>query len=138
MHKYQTTWLLTVTGVYSTHNIYTYIPTRTHIYCTRMAGNWSSLNRRCFQLVENLLRARSRRIKDFADQGCIADGCGLPSSRSYHLSTTCCIPERVSIFVLFAAARNVDVQLPAIGVLFRVYNRCKPLTICSNNKLSDF
>ncbi|XP_077263464.1 serine hydroxymethyl transferase isoform X1 [Temnothorax americanus] len=58
-----------------------------------MAGNWSSLNRRGFQLVENLLRARGRHIKDFADQGRLADAYGSPRSRGYHISTTCCTPE---------------------------------------------
>jgi len=63
-----------------------------------MAGNWSNLNRRGFQLVENLLRVWSPRIKDFVNQGGLADAGSLSYSRGYHLSTTCCIPERVSSY----------------------------------------
>ncbi|EGI70459.1 PREDICTED: serine hydroxymethyltransferase, cytosolic [Acromyrmex echinatior] len=68
-----------------------------------MAGNWSSLNRRGFQLVENLLRVRSLHIKDFVNQRCLADADSLSYGRGYHLSVTssfCCTPERSMAAIL--------------------------------------
>ncbi|KYM87473.1 Serine hydroxymethyltransferase, cytosolic [Atta colombica] len=76
-----------------------------------MAGNWSNLNRRGFQLVENLLCAWSPHIKDFVNQGGLADAGNLSYSQRYHLSTTCCIPERSMAAILNKSIWESDPEL---------------------------
>ncbi|KAM0733550.1 Serine hydroxymethyltransferase [Formica fusca] len=76
-----------------------------------MARNWLSLNRRGFQLVENLLRARSHYIKNFADQGHVPNICGPPCRRGIHLSTSYRIPERKMAGILHDNIWDTDPEL---------------------------
>ncbi|XP_012230517.1 serine hydroxymethyltransferase isoform X1 [Linepithema humile] len=75
-----------------------------------MAGNWSSLNRRGLQLVENLLRVRKRRMKNIIDEGHVLNYDPL-HGRNIHHSTTCYAPKHSMAGILHKNVWDADPEL---------------------------
>lgn len=75
-----------------------------------MFGNWSNLNRRSFQLVENLLIAHTRSIKGRIIQGQVPEAFQLSNSR-LQFSTTCCVSKHNMAAILHKNIWETDPEL---------------------------